>query len=119
MANENSRNVQALAIGTMVSFKMRTTGDQYQGMVFYFTPQPNGFLFGLQNVDVWRMDGRYEHISGFSHFNLNDITEFEVDVVARRPNYAQGGRNNNRDGGSSSKAIENKMGSLRLDPPSK
>ncbi|XP_024009097.1 uncharacterized protein LOC112084151 [Eutrema salsugineum] len=120
MANENSRNFQELDIGTMIRFKMRNTGDWYQGSVFYFSPQPNGSLFGIQNVSVWRVDGRYEHVSGFNHFNLNDITELQVNVVARQnPINIQDGQNNNRDGGSSSsKSIENKMGSLRLDPHS-
>ncbi|CAN8313850.1 unnamed protein product [Cochlearia groenlandica] len=121
MANENSRNFQELDIGTMVSFKVKNTGDRFHGSVFYFSSQSNGSLFGIQNVSVWRVDGRYEHVTGFNHFNLNDITDLQVNVVARQnPNNNQDGQNhNNRDNGSSSKSIENKIGSLRLDPPSK
>ncbi|KAF8077245.1 hypothetical protein N665_1053s0001 [Sinapis alba] len=118
MANENSRYFQ-LAIGTTISFKRRSTGERFHGSVFYFSPQLNGSLFGIQNVGVWRVDGRYEHISGFNHFNLNDITELQVNVVPRQNPNAQDAQDNNRDDGSSSKSIESKMGSLRLDPPSK
>ncbi|KAL0650251.1 hypothetical protein Bca4012_092942 [Brassica carinata] len=103
MANENS-SFQELAIGTTVSFKRGSTGERFHGSVFYFSPQLNGSLFGIQNVGVWRVDGRYERISGFNHFNLNDITDAQ---------------NNNNNDGSSSKSIESKMGALRLDPPSK
>lgn len=34
----------------------------------------NDFCMGSFTVGVWRVDGRYERISGFNHFNLNDIT---------------------------------------------
>ncbi|KAG2255907.1 hypothetical protein Bca52824_075201 [Brassica carinata] len=142
MANENS-SFQELAIGTTVSFKRGSTGERFHGSVFYFSPQLNGSLFGIQNVGVWRVDGRYERISGFNHFNLNDITvriiknfkftyvlsilncflgcnqELQVNVVPRQNPNTQDAQNNNNNDGSSSKSIESKMGALRLDPPSK
>ncbi|CAH8337256.1 unnamed protein product [Eruca vesicaria subsp. sativa] len=117
MANENSRFFQELAIGTAVSFKF-STGDRFHGSVFYFCPQLNGSLFGIENGGVLRVDGRYEHISGFSHFNLNDITELQVHVVPTQNPNTQDTQDNNRDDGSSSKSIESKLESLRLDPPS-
>lgn len=50
MANGNSRALEELMeIGTRVSFKMRTSGDLYHGSIFYYTPQPNGFLFGIEH----------------------------------------------------------------------
>ncbi|CAN7030921.1 hypothetical protein IGI04_017027 [Brassica rapa subsp. trilocularis] len=118
MANENS-SFQELAIGTTVSFKRRSTGERFHGSVFYFSPQLNGSLFGIQNVGVWRVDGRYERISGFNHFNLNDITELQVNVVPRQNSNTQDAQNNNNNDGSSSKSIGSKMGALHLDPPSK
>uniref|UniRef100_A0A1J3GA57 Uncharacterized protein n=1 Tax=Noccaea caerulescens TaxID=107243 RepID=A0A1J3GA57_NOCCA len=118
MANGNSRALEELMeIGTRVSFKMRSSGDLYHGSIFYYTPQPNGFLFGIEHVSVWRADGKFERLSGFNHFNVNDV--MELDYARQRPNNTQDGQNNNRDeaASSSSTPIKNKMGSLRLDPP--
>ncbi|VVA93236.1 unnamed protein product [Arabis nemorensis] len=103
MASKTSRNSQEWPLGSIVNFKDKSTGERFQGTVYYFTPKPQGSEMGIKNVTVWRVDGRCER-QGYHHCNLNDIRDDQ---------------DNNGDDGSSSKSIEGKMESLRLDPPSK